>query len=147
MKKLTPSMEDYLEAAYRLSKERGFTRAKDLSAGLGVSRPSVNSALKNLAGRGLLSHEHYGYIRLTPAGLAAGARIAELHSFLKDFLITVLALPEADADADACRIEHAIGPRAMKNLRLLAGFIRTSRKGALAAEISAFIRKNSGSGK
>ena len=147
MKKLSPSMEDYLEAAYRLSRERGFARARDLSAGLGVSRPSVNSALKNLTGRGLVTHEHYGYVRLTAAGLAAGARIAELHSFLKDFLTSVLALPEADADADACRIEHAIGPRAMKNLRLLAAFIRTSRKGALAAEISGFIKKRSGAEK
>ncbi len=146
MKKLTPSMEDYLEAAYRLAEKQGFTRAKDLSAGLRVSRPSVNSALKNLAGRGLITHEHYGYIRLTPSGLAAGARISELHSFLKDFFVSVLALPEAEADADACRIEHAIGPRTMKNLRLLAGFIRTSRNGALAAEISAFIRNNSGRG-
>jgi len=147
MKELTTSMEDYLEAAYRLSKEHGFARAKDLSAGLGVSRPSVNSALKNLSARGLITHEHYGYIRLTSAGAEAGARISELHSFLKDFLVSVLELPEADADSDACRIEHAIGPRAMKNLRLLAGFIRTSRKGALAKEISAYIRKNSGHGK
>jgi len=146
MKKLSPSMEDYLEAAYRLSREQGFARAKDLSSALGVSRPSVNSALKNLARRGLLAHEHYGYIRLTPAGLEAGAKIADLHSFLKDFFMSVLAVPEVEAEADACRIEHAIGPRAMKNLRLLTGFIRTSRKGALAAEISAFIKKNAGRG-
>ena len=146
MKKLSPSMEDYLEAVYRLSEEHGFARVKDLSASLGVSRPSVNSALKNLAGRGLITHEHYGYIRLTPAGLTAGSKISELHSFLKDFLISVLALPETEAERDACRIEHAIGPLAMKNLRLLAGFIRTSRKGALAGEISAFIKKNAGRG-
>lgn len=147
MAKLSPSMEDYLEALHGLSGGRGFARAKDISARLKVSRPSVNSALKNLAALGLVVHEHYGYARLTSSGLAAGSRIAELHGFLKDFFVSVLGLAEAEAERDACRIEHAIGPRAMKNLRLLAEFIRTSRKGALAAEISGFIKKRSGAGK
>ena len=144
MKKLSPSMEDYLEAVYGLAGARGFARAKDISARLKVSRPSVNSALKNLSALGLVAHEHYGYARLTPSGLAAGSKIAELHGFLKDFFISVLCLAEAEAERDACRIEHAIGARAMANLRLLAEFIRTSRKGALAAEVSGFIKKRTG---
>lgn len=132
---LSESLQDYLETVYLLSRGAGFARSRDISRSLGVSMPSVNAAIKHLAARGLLTYEHYGYIRLTAAGEKAGARIAGHHSFLKDFFMTVLGLPEADAERDACKAEHALGPAALLKLRALSGFLKDKTRSRLLRDI------------
>ncbi len=132
---LSESLQDYLESVYGLSRGAGFARLKDISRSLGVSMPSVNAAIKNLGARGLLSYERYGYIRLTPAGEKAGSKIAGHHSFLKDFFITVLGLPEADAERDACKAEHALSPAALLKLRALSMFLKDKTRPRLLRTI------------
>ncbi len=124
MKRLSPSLEDYLEAAYTLGLKDGFPRACAISRRLKVSKPSVNSAVKALAARGLLEHEKYGYIRLSPAGLRAGAEISGRHLLLKDFFIAVLGMDGAEAERDACRAEHALSSGALRRLGELAVFLK-----------------------
>ncbi|MHB0996883.1 MAG: metal-dependent transcriptional regulator [Elusimicrobiales bacterium] len=129
MRDLSTSLEDYLEAVYTLSREEGFTRACRVSALLKVSRPSVNSAIKGLAARGLASQERYGYIRLTPSGRRTGAKIADRHSLLKDFFVSILGMREAAAEKDACRAEHALSADALRRVGRLAVFLK-GRPGA-----------------
>lgn len=132
---LSDSLQDYLEAVYFLSRSAGFARTRDISRSLNVSMPSVNSAVKNLASRGLIRYERYGYIRLTPAGEKAGARIAGYHFMLKDFFMAVLGLDEAAAERDACRAEHALSPAALVKLRALSGFLKNGARPRLLAAI------------
>lgn len=129
MTELSTSLEDYLEAVYTLSREEGFTRACKVSALLKVSKPSVNSAIKGLASRGLASQERYGYIRLTAAGQKAGAEISSRHALLKDFFVSILGMGEAAAEKDACRAEHALSRDALRRVGRLA----VSLKGRRAA--------------
>jgi len=134
MKLLSPSLEDYLEAAYTLSLKDGFARACGISRLLKVSKPSVSSAVKTLAARGLLEYERYGYIRLSPAGVEAGAEISGRHALLKDFFVTVLAMDEEQAELDACRAEHALSQDALKRVGALAVFLKApARRGVLRA--------------
>ncbi len=137
---LSPSLEDYLEAAYSLSLRSGAARACEISRRLKVSRPSVNTAAKALAARGLLSQERYGAIILTPAGRRAGAEIAGRHLTLKDFFTSVLGMAPAAAERDACRAEHALSGEALKRLAALAAFLE-SRPSALRAARAAAGRK------
>jgi len=143
MKTLTPSLEDYLEAAYTLSLKEGFSRACGISRLLKVSKPSVNSAVKTLAARGLLEHERYGYIRLSPAGLEAGAEISGRHTLLKDFFVSILGMDENRAGEDACRAEHALSPEALGRVGALAVFLKAPprRRLLLAARAAVSKRK------
>lgn len=141
MKDLSPSLEDYLEAAYTLSLKDGFARACAISRLLKVSKPSVNSAVKVLAARGLLEHERYGYIRLSAEGLRAGAEISGKHSLLKDFLVSVLAIDEVRAERDACRAEHALSPGTLKRVGALAVFLKAPRQRRLLLAARAAARK------
>ncbi|MDA8243607.1 MAG: metal-dependent transcriptional regulator [Elusimicrobia bacterium] len=137
-KRLSTSLEDYLEAAYTLSLGRGFTRTGEISRVLKVSKPSANAAVKALSARGLLSHERYGDIALTPAGTAAGREIAARHSLLKDFFVEVLAMRGAQAELDACRAEHALSGEALSRLQSLTAFLKSrGRAATLAAARSA----------
>ena len=46
---LTSSMQDYLEAVLVLQKQKGYVRCVDVSEFLGVTKPSVSRAVKELA--------------------------------------------------------------------------------------------------
>lgn len=72
---MTASGRMYLKAIYYLS-GGGATRPAEIAAVLGVSRPSVSKALMKLAQQGLLMHEPYGDVRLTPEGRKAAQALA-----------------------------------------------------------------------
>jgi DtxR family Mn-dependent transcriptional regulator len=131
---LSPSLEDYLEAVYGLSRAEGSTRAGLVGGRLKVSKPSVNAAIKALAARGLLEHERYGGIRLSPRGLRAGAEIAGRHALLKDFFVSILAMDAPRAERDACRAEHALSREALRRVGKLAVFLKTPGRRKILAE-------------
>ena len=66
---LGKSLEDYIEAVYDLHKEQGQARISDISSRLGMAKPSVNAAIKRLSALGLVTHERYGDVDLTPDGV------------------------------------------------------------------------------
>ncbi len=72
---MTASGRMYLKAIYYLSGS-GVTRPAEIAEALGVSRPSVSNAIGKLAKQGLLMHEPYGDVRLTPAGRKAAQALA-----------------------------------------------------------------------
>ncbi len=140
MKRLSPSLEDYLEAACSLRLSDGIVRASALSRKLKVSKPSVNAAMKALAARGLLAQELYGHIELFPSGLRAGAEIIGRHRLLKDFFISILGVPQDQAEADACRAEHTLSPGALKRLAALTFFLKAPARAKLLAAARAAVR-------
>jgi Mn-dependent DtxR family transcriptional regulator len=107
---LHESGQMYLEAIYVLSQKNEKTRAIDVGAYLGYSKPSVSRAI------GLLKSEEYilveadGAITLTRKGRDAAEQLYERHTVLTAMLMA-LGVDEATAAEDACRIEHVISDR------------------------------------
>jgi Mn-dependent DtxR family transcriptional regulator len=66
-------LEDYLEAIVMLKEQGEKATVTALSQSIGVKKPSVDWALKKLGDAGLIIHEKYGDVELTPEG----ASIAE----------------------------------------------------------------------
>lgn len=114
---LGESQEDYLEAILVLSKNRSAVRVKDIARFVGVSRPSVVAALSALAGKGLVRHEHYGGVELTPAGRKVAETVYQRHQLLATFLHQIIGVSAAVAEADACRIEHSLSPVTLSRLK------------------------------
>lgn len=108
MGKLTFSMENYLEAIYELSNGNSGVRVSDISERLGVTKPSVNSAISTLAEKGLVTTEKYKKIYLTPTGLERAKLTSKKHQIIQRFFIEVLKIDADVADQDACSIEHVI---------------------------------------
>jgi DtxR family Mn-dependent transcriptional regulator len=107
-RELTPAMEDYLKAAYLLS-EQGEVTVLGLAQALGVATPSVTGMVGRLAKRGLLQHQKYGNIALTPAGEAVALEIIRHHRLLELYLTEFLGMPWEEVHAEADRLEHHIG--------------------------------------
>ena len=80
---------------------------------MSVSKPSVHVALHELERRGLIVHENYGEVFLTPQGKAASSAIRERHGLLTTFLRDILGVSPAVAEQDACRIEHIVSEETM----------------------------------
>ena len=121
---LSASLEDYLEVIFHLEQANRVARAKDIADQMNVQRASVTGALKALAGRGLINYSPYSYVTLTPPGRKIARDIIHRHETLKDFFITALQLDPKQAEANACRIEHAIDPVAVERLVQFVEFIK-----------------------
>lgn len=121
---LSASLEDYLEVIYHLEKSNRVARAKDIADQMNVQRASVTGALRALSGRGLINYSPYSYITLTPSGRDIAKEIIRRHNVLKEFFIIALQMAPEDAEANACRIEHAIDPGAVERLVRFVEFLK-----------------------
>ena len=101
------SAEDYLEMILRLTEEKGYARSVDIAMGLGVSKPSVSVAMKQLREGGYIVMDKDNYISLTDSGMEIAHRIYERHKVLTRML-TLIGVDEKTAQEDACKVEHDI---------------------------------------
>ena len=101
------SAEDYLEAIYMLSMEKGFVRSIDVANSLGYSKPSVSVAMKQLEENGYISRDGDRMLHLEEKGLAIAKRIYERHETIAAVLMS-LGVDSEVAYRDACKIEHDI---------------------------------------
>jgi DtxR family Mn-dependent transcriptional regulator len=118
---MTESLEMYLETISLLHERLRIARVTDIARELGVSKPSVHSALHELERRGLIEHEHYGEIFLTQAGREASAAIRRRHEILTAFLRGVVGVSAEIAEQDACRIEHYLSEETVARIALMVG--------------------------
>ena len=121
---LSRSLEDYLEAIYNLKVRSQVARVKDIAREMEVKMPSVTGALRSLVSKGLVKHQPYECVELTEQGLGLARDIAHRHSAVREFLIGVLGLAEADAEKEACGIEHAIEADTLGRLLKFVDFVR-----------------------
>ncbi len=115
-KKISSSLEDYLETIYLLQREHGFARVKEIAAARDVKAASVSVALRKLADVKLVRYERREYINLTPEGENTAKRIFSRHRLLKRFFCDVLQMPLEGADEQACALEHSLTDEGMDRL-------------------------------
>ena len=113
---LTSSMEDYLEAVFVIQQQHDHVRCIDVAEYLGVTKPSVSRAVKELSKKKYLLKRADGALSLTNQGLKIAVKTYEKHQFFTQHLIEV-GVPEQLAAQDACRIEHAISDESFTKLK------------------------------
>lgn len=126
---LTASMEDYLEAILRLSREKRVVRMRDIAKHVGVTPPSATGAVKGLKERGLVSHEKYEEVLLTERGREIAEDVHQRHQELRSFFEEVLLLDAEMAEAEACTLEHSISELTLERLQRFVGCIRECAQG------------------
>ncbi len=124
-KEVSHSMAHYLQAVATLKADKGHARVGDIAEHLGVSKSGVTSMLRSLQARGLVSHERYGAVELTPAGQRLASRTESNRRVLTMFLSEILGVPEEVASEDACMIEHLVSPEVSVELLRLTTFVRS----------------------
>jgi DtxR family Mn-dependent transcriptional regulator len=115
-KKVSSHMEDYLEAIAFLKKGKGVARVNDIGLLLRVKNPSVHAALTTLAKKNLVVHRRYGTAELTVEGARVAAGVQKRHDVIFRFLTEILGVERKNAQAEACRMEHAISDKTLEKL-------------------------------
>jgi DtxR family Mn-dependent transcriptional regulator len=119
---LTPALEDYLEAVYRIEAEKRVARVRDIAAALDVHKSSVTAALRGLSERKVVNYEPYEAVTLTPGGRKRARRIAARHAVLRHFLEHVLGAGADPADDNARRIAHAVDEEILERFVCFVAF-------------------------
>lgn len=114
--KLHASGEDYLETILILQKQCGMVRSVDVARYMSVSKPSVCRAVAVLRDGGFLKMDEDHFLYLTDEGREIAEEIYARHRFFTERLIAAGVDPET-AEADACRLEHAISSESFARLK------------------------------
>ena len=122
---LSPTHEMYLKVLYRLQIENDVGRVRDMAKGLGVTPSTVSAVLKKLEHAGLVLHDHYGLVKLTPAGLRVAQCVVRRFDIIRAFLMEVLTLDAESAEVDACMMEHAVSPATVNRMESLVHLVKT----------------------
>lgn len=113
---LHASGEDYLETILILQKQCGMVRSVDVARYMSVSKPSVCRAVAVLRDGGFLKMDEDHFLYLTDEGREIAEEIYARHRFFTERLIAAGVDPET-AEADACRLEHAISSESFARLK------------------------------
>lgn len=121
---LSSSMEDYLEMACRLSKDKGYTRLNDLSRALNVQPPSASRMVQKLADINLMNYQKYGVIELTEQGKQIGEYLLKRHATIEEFFriigVTDGILEETE------KIEHHLSRQTVNQIAVLVQFLQAN---------------------
>ena len=126
--KHSASMEDYLESILLLREGKEAVRVSQMSKALGVKMPSVTSALRKLSQQGLVEHNRYGRVQLTPDGEKIAEDVFRRHEALRRLLAEILNVDPEIAAVDACKMEHSVSPVTQEKLAKFIEFVLSRPK-------------------
>lgn len=106
---ITPAVEEYLEAIYKMSLEdEGTVIAARLAERMKVSPPTAADMLRRLTDGGFITVGKPEGITLTKKGREEAERLVRRHRLAERLLTDVLGLKWEDVHEEACRLEHVI---------------------------------------
>jgi DtxR family Mn-dependent transcriptional regulator len=104
------AIEDYAKSIYSLQQRAGGAAVSTnaLAERCGVTSASASAMLKKLAERGLVIHEPYHGVRLTPAGERLALEMLRHHRLLELYLAEHLDVPWDRVHEEAEALEHVL---------------------------------------
>ena len=105
---LTAAVQDYVKAIYTLDSGQGTVTTTALAERLDVRPASVSGMLPKLTELGLVEHEPYRGVRLTPRGTRVALEVVRHHRLLELFLVESLGMTWDEVHAEAEVLEHVL---------------------------------------
>jgi Mn-dependent DtxR family transcriptional regulator len=124
-RRLTATMEDYIEMIYRLSQEKGYTRMSELSNALNVQPPAATRMVQKLAILKLIKYQKYGILELEDAGKHIGASLLARHKMVERFL-KVIGVKDSVILEETEKTEHTVSKETMNCMSIFLEFLELS---------------------
>lgn len=122
--------EDYLKVVWNAQEwDPALVSTSWLAQRLGVGAPTVSETVQLLAGRGLLHHEPYRGVGLTPAGRAVAVQVVRRHRLLETWLVEHLGYGWDEVHEEAEVLEHAVSDRFVQRVDEVLGRPRSDPHG------------------
>lgn len=103
--------ENYLKTMFNLSQETGEISVNDLSKALDIKMPTVNSMVKKLDVKGLVTYQSYKPLKLTEEGIKTALQIIRKHRLTEMFLVNKMGFGWEEVHEVAEQIEHIDSPK------------------------------------
>lgn len=109
IKDLSPSAQDYLKVIWDLQEwDHGPVQSTAVAERTGMKPSTVSGALSRLVIAGLVIHEPYGKVSLTPIGRKSAVAMVRRHRLLETFLVRVLEYGWEEVHEEADALEHTV---------------------------------------
>lgn len=133
---MTLTEENYLKALFHLSLENEEVSVLDLSKSLNIKMPTVNSMVKKLSSKELISYEKYKPLTLTQGGKRAAGLIIRKHRLVEMFLVEHLGFGWDEVHEIAEQIEHIKSQRFFDRIDQLLDFPKVDPHGSPIPDIN-----------
>ena len=114
----TTAVQDYLEQIHQLIEAKGYARAVEIAANLGVSQASVSAMIQRMDAEGFVIYEKYRGIILTDKGREIARHIIERHEVLTR-LLRRFGIDEETIYNDVEGMEHHISSQTLGVLTMI----------------------------
>lgn len=121
-------LEDYLETVFSIEISGVEPTITAIAEKLSLTKGTVVTGIKKLAGSFLLEHEPYGTVCLTEAGREQALKIYRRHETISSLFMEMLDLGEPQAEHLACIMEHEMDDKSEQRLLALGEFYFSSRR-------------------
>lgn len=121
---LSSSHQHYLRAIWETRSQRGYARLSDVARLLGIAPSTLSAGLRPLESRGLIAHDDHRFLLLTADGERTAREVHHRYAVTRAFLEDVLGIPEPQAMAEACLLEHDLSARTTDRLLDLIKLLR-----------------------
>jgi DtxR family transcriptional regulator, Mn-dependent transcriptional regulator len=106
------AIEDYVKVIYGHTEWQSEPiTTTELAARLSLAASSVTEMVKKLVAMGLVNHEPYGAIELTPDGTALALRMVRRHRLIETWLVNHVGYSWDEVHDEAEVLEHAMSDR------------------------------------
>lgn len=113
----SPAADDYLKTVYAHTEWQDAPITPSvLAAKLGIAPSSVTEMVKKLAAAGLVSHVHYGAVRLTDAGTQRALQVIRRHRLIETWLVQEFGYGWDEVHDEAEVLEHTISDRLLEGI-------------------------------
>jgi DtxR family Mn-dependent transcriptional regulator len=120
--RLSEAQEDYLKQIHLLGGGEGVVATQVLADRLRVRPASVTGMVRRLADLGLVAHEKYRGVQLTPPGKLVALEMLRHHRLLETFLARTLGFGWEEVHDEAERLEHFISEAFEERIDEVMGF-------------------------
>ena len=105
---ISHSAAHHLMTIYDLLDKNGYARVTDVAKSLEITRGSASITLKALKEKGFVREDENKFLRLSEEGERISHSIQSIKKIFEKFLVDVLRVAPAQAEVDACKIEHLL---------------------------------------
>ena len=123
LEELPTRSQDYLKVLWDLSEHSGGTPValKDVAGRLEQKVPTASEAIKKLAAQGLVEHERYQGVSLSPAGRELAMQMVRRHRLIETFLVRTLGYRWDQVHDEAEALEHAVSDFMVERMAAVLG--------------------------
>ncbi len=108
---ISATVEEYLEAIYRLEEKKGSAKTGDLAKELNVTLGTITNTIESMEKQNLIIHKPYKGVKLTKKGRKLALDVVRRHRLSERLLTDILRLEWSKAHDAACKLEHAIADK------------------------------------